>query len=184
MNLEYTWIQELLSFSLSLSLSFSRGHWVGILIKCWCLPRGNKLKWNCPSQEHVVLIFYSGVYLLQTQHPHFLPIWPIHRTIINLKLFFGFSLFWKTLLFSLRVTIEWTHLFLQNVSSPAKESRRLEHKTDDFSCSLAPNPWLDESDDCRKLRIDKYDTRTQVWKLEFSTNPKLCLHYRSHKTVL
>jgi hypothetical protein len=48
------------------------------------------------------------------------------------------------------------------VSSPAKESRRLEHKTDDFSWSLAPNPWLDESDDCRKLRIDKYDTRTQV----------------------
>jgi hypothetical protein len=42
------------------------------------------------------------------------------------------------------------NLFLQNVSSPAKESRRLEHKTDDLSCSLAPNPWLDESDDCRK----------------------------------
>lgn len=87
--------RTLFLFSL-LFIYFSRGHSVGILIKCWCLPRCNKLnwgKWNCPSQEHVVLIFYSGVYLLQTQHPHFLPIWPIRRTIINLELFFGFSLF-------------------------------------------------------------------------------------------
>jgi hypothetical protein len=101
------------------------------------------------------------------------PFWPIRCTIINLNIMFWFFLCFGKGCSSVYMWQSNEHnLFLQNVSSPAKESRRLEHKTEDFACSLAPNPWLDESDDCRKLRIDKYDTKTQVWKLEISTNPQ------------